>query len=333
MTSTSAADIAFERFCSACGGDDVDQVRQMLLSINSINQVSLASGTSPLMIACHANNLAMVQLLLDCGALVTFRNASGFTALHWACLSTVDDCSILQLLVEHGADVNVTTRSGITAVDYACKSEAKLRWLWQHGASDESVLLAAARRGFTDIVEAVVLAGVDIDVRDSSGRTALLRAVSAQCADVARFLLTCGCNHSLLTSNDGRHPIYHLLYNDDRQTLVCLLAAGANVHVRDFGVRLPLITSLKYTSHSGLDLLLAAGADPNAIDSTGQTAMQCAQQNSAAQCLLIAAGATGELPQVVADELIAARTRLADAKREIETERAHSPSSAANCFS
>ena len=86
---------------------------------------------------------------------------------------------MLQLLCARGADVNAATNEGSTVVESAYQSSAKMRWLWRNGdASNESVLLAAANYRFEDIVKEVFDDGLNVDVQDRQGQTALMRCVT-----------------------------------------------------------------------------------------------------------------------------------------------------------
>ena len=90
--------------------------------------------------------------------------------------------------------------------------------------------------------------------------------------------------------------------------------------MRDRNNQLPLITALAYDRQDCCELLLAAGADPNAVDRDGKSAFQVARDN-ACRHLLVAAGASIPSIQLSQDEMDFARARIVAAKNKIEAAR------------
>lgn len=78
-------------------------------------------GRTPLMVACWAGRLEVVQLLLQRGADVNARNLTGTTAFMYAKSAALGSGSpaIMQCLVDRNADVEARDNHGKTALEYA----------------------------------------------------------------------------------------------------------------------------------------------------------------------------------------------------------------------
>ena len=79
-------------------------------------------GPRLLWAAQHGHALLLEELLSADTALIHFRDADGYTALHRAAYSHQTDC--LKLLLLHGADLNAVTPEGWTPLHSACRWNA-----------------------------------------------------------------------------------------------------------------------------------------------------------------------------------------------------------------
>ncbi len=174
-----------------------------------------------------------------------------------------------------------------------------------HAASD---LFAAAESGRTAEVKALIAKGVDLETRDSQGRTALLLAVAGNHVEMARALLAAGAspntqaaNHDtpwLLAGASGRTDIIAAMlplkpdlrlrnrYGGNAlipacerahvETVKLLLTSGIDVnHVNDLGwtclLEIVILGDGGPRHQEVARLVLAAGADPNLADRDGLT--------------------------------------------------------------
>lgn len=123
-----------------------------------------------LCIAASANQVEVVQLLIECGANVnqTCPQGTPIWGAVWSGTPTIVD-----LLLNSGANATISI-SG------------------EHGWSP---LHLAARKGYEDIVERLLDANADVNLVDEEGNTPLDQAAMMNQAEVAKLLLGRGANY------------------------------------------------------------------------------------------------------------------------------------------
>lgn len=215
------------------------------------------------------------------------RNARGHTPLHDAV--AWGDVSEARRLLHAGADVNARVAS----------DEA---WPGEGGCTP---LHLAARAGRSDLVSLLIEHSADPTLRDGRGATAAHHAAGH--ADAMALLLDAGLPLDGRTQN-GQTPLHWAAAMDDADSVALLLDRGANPDVADAAGRTALHRAARHASaatiaalaeHADLTLgdtldatplhlaaarqdaaaddvvrtLLSSGADPNAADARGRTAM------------------------------------------------------------
>jgi ankyrin repeat protein len=136
--------------------------------------------------------------------------------------------------------------------------------------------MSAAASGVPEIVEAILAAGVDTNVRDKEGHTALWYVADAGTyrdkerhadrAGVVQLLAHAGSD--LNAQDEKGDTLLHKTYQVDIAR--SLIESGANVHVRNKDGETPLIANF---SGEVTKLLVAAGADIRARDQNGMNAL------------------------------------------------------------
>jgi ankyrin repeat protein len=181
-----------------------DEMVQFLLDRGARVDAITPAGGSLLLVAASICRLDYTSWLLQRGAEIDSHDASGNTALSWACQSGAN-LDLVRRLVEHGANVNIASGPDeMTPLMYAaqsCKPEV-LRFLVEHGALTDpfdlhgyDALTRAAFQGRADNLRELVNLGSKVNRRNQNGLTPiLLVAASAEKPSVLQTLIDCGAD-------------------------------------------------------------------------------------------------------------------------------------------
>lgn len=233
---------------------------------------------TPLVVATKARRTEVAVALLEAGADPNAKDEIKDSAFLYAGAEGYN--AILRATLRHGADVTSTNRFGGTA------------------------LIPASEHGHSETVRILINAGVPLDHVNRLGWTAMLEAIvlgdgSADQVDVVRQLIGAGADTSI-RDGDGRTPrslaaargyqeIVELIddaheIRERGQRLIEAARAGdvdrvgrlldqhASIAARDDSEATALVAAA-YGNHLEVaQLLLEAGADPNAKDDTVQSA-------------------------------------------------------------
>jgi uncharacterized protein len=246
----------------------VDALLAAGASVSSTNDM----GETPLHVAVLKGNDAIIRALIARGARVDARierqnhQYDGRTPLMNAALT--NNLPIVKLLLEHGADPFVKDASGFTALTFAETSGRRtanyLRKIMNvTPAASHLSLHDAASAGLTERVVRLLDDGVAVDTRDDFGSTALHRAAMSRHADLVRVLLQRG------VPVDARNARGYtaLTLADSVDVMQLLLDAGADPNA-DIGGGLTPFLYLARTSTSDVRRFLKArmGIAPDAVD-------------------------------------------------------------------
>jgi ankyrin repeat protein len=219
---------------------------EILLNAGADPNAKNKHGWTALMCASGRRHVGIVQALLAAGAEV---NVDDGAALIWAVLG--GDVKTVRVLVDAGIHVNPKDDlMGITALmiaaghDYRRNPEGRVeRW-----------------GGNIDIVQILLDAGADIDIKDWQGKTALMWAAREEGHnEIVHILLRAGADANAKDQN-GRTALMLASGNGNIQTVRLLLDAEADINTRDINNRSAIMYA-KDGGHSELfEILNKAGA-------------------------------------------------------------------------
>lgn len=242
-----------------------------------------ARGRTPVHMAAATGCTRLLGALLARGLDPNVRDAGGRTPLHAALEHGGDALPLVRQLVSHGADPEAADVNGETPYGLGIGHGDVERWLsWPQWplpgrplrAAD---LPAAATAGDTHAVDRLLELGFDVDTRDAQGATALLRAAGAGQVDVVAHLIAAGAD-ATASAASGVTPLAAAV-NARRDAVVeQLLAHGVAVDQRLPGETTTLMIAAALGYPEIVERLLAAGADANAEDAHGHSALHAAAQ-------------------------------------------------------
>ncbi|HXH24397.1 MAG TPA: ankyrin repeat domain-containing protein [Vicinamibacterales bacterium] len=154
-------------------------------------------------------------------------------------------------------------------------------------------LVEAVRRGDAAAIRALVRQGVDVNVPEADGTTALHWAVQRNDLETVDLLLRSGAN-ARAANRYGVTPIYLAALNGSAAAIRALVAAGADPDGAMPDGETVLMTAARTGNAEAVELLIDAGADVDAREpKRGQTALMwaAAEGNVGAIRALVAAGA------------------------------------------
>jgi cytohesin len=280
-------------------------LRQLFCALTGLLALAImptALAQSLLAAAISSDNIGAAKTLIALGADVNQKGPYGMPIIQHAV--SVGNAEMVELLIAKGADVNAKGQFDRVALHYANK-KGMAKILLAHGATvdaptnyGETPLHWAAQGayGFSKQVDQLEFAGVliahgaDINKKTGEGssyKTPLNYAAESNNIAVAKLLIA---RHADIEGG-GSSPLNSAGLNGDFLEMAQLLVEnGAKVNAPSPTGWYPLQTAAGRGNIKVINYLLAQGADPNAADRAGNTALYSAAANdhglSTAEALL-----------------------------------------------
>jgi uncharacterized protein len=257
--------------------------------------------------AVRSGNRDAVRALIRAKADVNAAEPDGTTALHWA--AQADSLDIARLLLANGARVNAANRYGVTPLSLAAVngSATMIETLVAAGANPnlvvargQTVLMIAARTGHVAAVRALLERGVRVDAREEQlGETALTWAAAENHADIVSLLLKSKADpnqrsKSMTWPKDsfglegvptflpkgGWTPLMYAAREGATESVRTLAEGGADLNATDAEGATALLRAITNSHYDTAAALIEAGANPNLADTAGMAALYAATDMS-----------------------------------------------------
>lgn len=237
-----------------------------LIDVNSYT--TYLPRMSLLQLAAQTGKIACIRFLLENGADIKLCYGKSFEPILLA--ADAGHVDAVRILLDAGAEID-RLRPFSFPYDYDFAKEDA------HDEEEEekvntytnvTPLIAAASADYPEIIKLLLERGAELDLPDTAGRTALWHAVIANARKSIKLLLDVGANVNMKDKR-GYTPLHLSSFaSPDVRTMKRLLSAGANTKARNIHMQTPLHTAAIYGTAEQVDVLLRAGADPRAKDSS-----------------------------------------------------------------
>lgn len=230
-------------------------------------------GMTPLFRAAASGSIEMVDILLDNGANPFKRNIYRHSILSYACMTD----SILHTSIEKGEQISTFTN--------VRPDKTVLNRLIEYTGKDILTIYDAAI--MNDIEKADELLQKEpslLDARNSEGMRPLQYAAKIGNAEMVRYLLDKGSHMSC--DEDTDPPILLSAFGGSVEVAELLLDNGANMNSRSDIGRLPMHEAAQYDSIDLMRFFLSRDADPNATDSYNNAPIHFAESPECIKVLL-----------------------------------------------
>ena len=274
-----AALSALTQAAEAVREGDVAAVRSLLPHHLNLNE-PLPDGSTLLAWAVESQSREMVRLLLDHGAKASGVGDISVAPLFIAC--QYGDPVILTALLDKRADVKTTRPDGIAPLS-VCAENAPTPILERMIAAGAAVdaadragqtpLMWAAARGRIDNMKLLVARGAKVNGQSAKGFTPLFFSLKSHVAEAPVALLELGADPDYVAP-DGTSVVQLAMYQKDYEFAAQMIARGANLTAFDRNGNQLLHAAVLANQPQLVQVLLAKGADPNALTGPSSVKMR-----------------------------------------------------------
>ncbi len=233
---------------------------------NGIRKGRYSQPEHPLMTAVRAGNVAVANLLIRKGSEVSFVGDKNYSMVLNACfipreLGEDRMLEMVALLVDHGADPNRKSDYGETPVRVSSRAGhfEVVRLLLDRGASitplNWNELMHAVALGSLDDVKKAFDDYPDVELRDSTGCTALMLALKLGDIEKAKMLLQYGASpNSIPDANE--EPLHCAIQSGNREIVEFFLSLKAEYLPTGYEDRGPVAAAIDCGNREVIEFLI-----------------------------------------------------------------------------
>lgn len=254
-------------------------------------------GHTPLHIAAQEGRKGMLDLLISKGADLNIKVKNGyFTPLHIATQHRKN--VIIQSLITAGADIDAGGVEKHTPLMLSMKIGYQEGFQLLIAANartdiksfDEKTLLHLCTTA--NMVTTLIKKGMDINAKDSTGKTPLHRAIEKSNEEVVCQLLEMPLINVNIQNTTGETPFNYAFnpnniacINPNHNIIMSLIRSGVDVNIPNLQGDSPLHRAVCRSNLNLIDTSLKAGAHVTAADLNGNTPLHYAALNSRSEVL------------------------------------------------
>ena len=252
---------------------------------DALAQMNITFSVDDFLYYAKVGKTDVVELFLDAGMNPNAKNNNGVTALMWAEDKKHDD--IVKLLKDTEANAKTpeearkeSAKQDTQNSDYKTKTpeEARNALAQMNIIYSEDEFLNCAYEGKANAVKLFLDAGINPNVKDNKGMTALMYAANNNHIEIVKTLLNKGVEVNA-KAYDGRTALILVAQTGHTELVQALLDKGAEINAKDKNGNNALMCAVDNSHTDTVHALLVKGADVNAKSKGDWTALMFAAKN------------------------------------------------------
>jgi len=243
-----------------------ERIQGIMQALKLRAEASLTSVTANVSSDDENQEIRRIQeMIQNSPDLINAADEHGHTPLERAAINGW--LRVAAFLLDHGADVNAGKVSALNQAANA-GNRAMVEFLLGRGADisakawqGKTPLHTAVEEGFQAVTEVLLANKANVSAQDDSGETPLALAARHNQPKIQQMLLAVGANANV-EDNSGRTPLSYAAESGSPEMVKALLAAKADPNGGKLDT--PLLVAIHQRDAATAELLLQAGANPNA---------------------------------------------------------------------
>lgn len=244
-------------------------------------------GETALIVAARQGYLNIVSILIKYGADVNKTDLYGSSAVLKACADPINNKNVIYELLAAGADPDISDISGNTPFMNILRfngTEALVKTFIKQGVNvnsrnwdGQTALIYACKHRSVSTIRRLLKLNADVNAKDNNGVTPFWEACENAYInnETIKVLLDFGANPNIADNNSGATPFLKVCENAyiHGEIIKMLLDFGANPNIAFFDGTTSLMCLASRGNTEFMEILIQSGADVNAKNNKGQTAL------------------------------------------------------------